>query len=98
MGLSKYQDMKKNQSKYSLNERQLGVLGSLLKRDGRLNDYFEVAKLRATEYPDSFGAHLNLANVYVERGEKSHAKEELNKCLEIDPDNPTALRRLEELP
>jgi tetratricopeptide (TPR) repeat protein len=96
-GIEYYYNMKSDFINYSLNERQLGVLGSLLKRDGRLNDYLEVAKLRVIEYPKSFGAHLNLANIYIERGDKSLAREELNICLEIDEDNPTALRKLEEL-
>ena len=96
-GLERYNQMKEQPDTYNLNERHLAVLGSLLKKDGRLNDNLEVAKLRAEEYPDSFGAHLNLANIYIERGEKSLASEELNICLEISPDNPTALRKLEEL-
>jgi len=96
-GIALYKEMKLDSTEYKLNERQLSVLGSLLKRDGRLNDNLEVAKLRVEEYPESFGAHLNLANIYIERGDKSLAKEELNKCLEVDPDNPTAMRKLEEL-
>jgi tetratricopeptide (TPR) repeat protein len=96
-GIAQYIEMKEDSMKFNLNERQLGVLGSLLKRDGRLNDYMEVAKLRVDEYPESFGAHLNLANIYIDRGEKTFAREELNKCLEIDEDNPTILRKLEEL-
>jgi tetratricopeptide (TPR) repeat protein len=96
-GIERYQNMKIDTIRYNLNERQLGVLGSRLKRDGRLNDYFEIARIRAQDYPNSFGAHLNLANIHIERGEKSQAREELNKCLEIDPENPTAMRRLEEI-
>ena len=96
-GMTILSEMRAGSLKYQVKERHHGVLGLKLKRDGRLNDHFEVAKLRVEEYPESFRAHLSLASIFVERGEKSLAREELNKCLAIDPDNPTVLRKLEEL-
>jgi len=95
--LALYYQMKQDSSKYDVNERHLRVLATLLKKDGRLNNSFEIVKLRVNEYPDSFGAHMQLAEVYVERGGKKLAIDELNQCLEINEGNAAALRMLEEL-
>jgi len=83
-----YNRMKSDDSaKYFLNERQLKILAGSLRNDGRLNGHFEMTRLWAEEYPKSLEAHFMLASVH----------KELNRCLEIDPDNEVVLNRLAEL-
>ena len=92
-----YERMKRDSSKYNLNERQLLILTSKLKNDGRLNDYFDFARIRAAEYPMSFGAHFNLGTIYADRGDKQSALNEYRICLEIDPKNPAAISKVNDL-
>ncbi len=89
-----YTQIKNDTVHYTMHERQLSVLSGLLKNDGRLNDTFEVIKLRASEYPESFGAHFALGNTYEERGDKKEAITAFRKCLELSPENPAATNKL----
>lgn len=78
-----------------LNEKQLVKLSQLLEDDGRLNDKFSLAKYRAKLYPDSFGAHYALARIYETRGDKKLMRSELQKCLQIDPDNEALMEKID---
>jgi len=92
-----YDHLKSDTSgKYSLNEKQLKTVAGLLRNDGRLNDHFAMIRLHTEEYPGSIEAHFALASIYNERGEKANAIKELNRCLEIDPENQVVLHRLVE--
>jgi len=93
-----YEEMKADETGlYDLNENQLMILGGKLRNDGRLNDFYEVALMRVNEFPESIGAHFAIASVYEERGQKNLAIEAYEKCLELVPDNPAVLAKLEEL-
>ena len=89
-----YDDLKIDTVHYTMHERQLSVLAGLLKNDGRLNDAFEVLKLRASEYPESFGAQFALGSTYEERGDKKEAIAAFKRCLEISPENQAATNKL----
>ncbi len=89
-----YDHLKNDTVHYTMHERQLTALSGLLKNDGRLNDAFAVMKLRAKDYPDSFGAHFALGSTYEERGDKKEAITEFRRCLEISPENPAATNKL----
>ncbi len=91
--LADYQSMESN-PRYHLHERQLMILGSKLKNDGRLNDWFEVTKLRAQKYPESFSALFALGSAHEDRGERKLAITAYKKCLVISPQNPAAQSKL----
>jgi hypothetical protein len=94
--ITRYNHMKETDS-YQLNERQLMILGSQLKKDGRLNDWFDVVQLRVSEYPESFSANFALGAAYEERGQKSKALQAYLDCLLVSPDNPAAVVKVRQL-
>ena len=48
-------------------------------------------------YPDSANAHFDLANSYLETGDKQHAREEFTKALQLYPGNTETRAALEKL-
>lgn len=78
-------------------ERQLMILGSRLKNDGRLNDWFDIVALRAKQYPNSFSAQFALGSSHEERGEQKLALAAYQEALRVSPENPAALSKVQAL-
>ena len=74
-------------------------IGCYLMEQGRLDDavsWFEQAK-RAARYEPRHFPYLNLGRLHAARGEYAEAILEFQGALEESPDDPVALRFLEEL-
>lgn len=74
-------------------------IGAYLIQQGRHNDaipWLESAK-RAKRYATRHFAYLNLGRVYLARGEKMRALDELAKALELSPGEPSILKELQRI-
>jgi tetratricopeptide (TPR) repeat protein len=74
---------------------KLGVVyGKKGELDKAIATFKKVLSLFPVEYAST---HVNLATSYSLKGEKKKAQEELKRALELDPDNPRALYKLQQL-
>jgi len=74
-------------------------IGVYLMRMGLLDDaipWLQEAKLAKRYEPRHF-PYINLGRIYIEKGNQSLALEEFVHALDLDPENPTALKGIADL-
>jgi tetratricopeptide (TPR) repeat protein len=70
---------------YYVDEDDLRRLGEELFRKGdKLNEAVEVFRLAEREFPESYIAHANLGEAYIESGEVEHGRTHLKRAQELN--------------
>jgi tetratricopeptide (TPR) repeat protein len=82
---------------FDFGEGSLVELGLALSRRGRHEDAIRILQLNVERFPKSPRAHDGLADGYREAGRKEDAIQTYRTILELEPENRSARRRLEEL-
>ena len=73
-------------------------LGIIYGRRGELKEAIAVFKKVQSSFPVEYASiHINLATCYMLQGDDREARKELNRALEMEPDNLRALYKLTEL-
>ncbi|MCP4218000.1 MAG: serine hydrolase [bacterium] len=93
-----YYRLKKEEfDKWSFDERQLNRLGYFLLNTKRFDRAIGIFKVNVAEFPKSANAYDSLAEAYMKKGDKTQAKENFRKSLELNPKNENAVKMLEKL-
>ncbi len=82
---------------FDFRERVLLNLAQQLQATGKNDDALEMLKLNSEFYPDSWMNHLQMAELYLAKGEKILAIAHYKKSLASNPNNPPVQKKLEEL-
>jgi hypothetical protein len=82
---------------YDFRDRMLNRLSQQLQTAGRNDDAIAILRLNTQVNPQSALAHFFLGEIYLAKGEKALAMENYKKALSLEPANPFAKKRLEEL-
>ncbi|MFQ5952927.1 MAG: tetratricopeptide repeat protein [Candidatus Omnitrophota bacterium] len=76
----------------------LEKLGVVYGRQGDLDKAIATFKQVLSSFPVEYAStHINLATCYSLKGDKERARRELERALELDPEDPRALYKLTEL-
>ena len=62
------------------------ILGSILKKRGRLNDALEINRKTVSIFPKSAKAHNNMGNTFKKLNRMDDAASSYRKAIELDPD------------
>jgi dienelactone hydrolase len=92
-----YASLQKQDSTFKLDETRINSWATDLLDERHVPEALELFKLNATLYPDSGDVYSSLAQAYEASGQAQLAIENYQKCLEKDPDNFDALRKVKEL-
>lgn len=95
--LKNYRKDRKEDGKNAMKEWEMNRLGYLVLRLKKVDDAIEVFKQNVIDFPQSPGSWDSLAEAYLIKGDKELALVYYKKALELDPENKTAVLRLEEL-
>jgi predicted Zn-dependent protease len=82
---------------YDFREGALNRLSQQLQAAGKTDDAIAILKLNVQVNPNSALALFFLGEIYLAKGEKALAMENYKKALSLEPANPFAKKRLEEL-
>lgn len=83
---------------YNFDESEFGLLGfNLIVVENRIDEAIEVFKLNTEAYPKSFMAYFYLGDAYMRKGDKEKAILNLERSLELNPDNNQAKEMLKRL-
>lgn len=80
-----------------LPENVLNTLGYFLMGNKRMNDAIEIFKFNVQSYPKSANVYDSLGEAYMKSGQKQLAIENYKKSLELNPDNPNAVKYIKEM-
>jgi hypothetical protein len=92
-----YRAMQKDQIDFKLDEVALNYWANELIDDGHLPEALALLKLNAQIHPDSSAAHANLADAYLQSGQRELAADSYKTSLEKDTSNSPVKRKLGEL-
>jgi len=81
----------------SVNERMLNEIGYRLLGNNKIREAVKVFKLNVKLYPNSANVYDSLGEAFLKAGEKELAKKNYEKSLELNPENASAKKTLEEL-
>lgn len=91
----KYWDLKRaNSPRYAPDENTLLVFGYSLLAANKIQDAIEALTLEVQEYPDYWSGYDVLADMYMLTGDKQPALQNLEKAIELNPDNQGAIEKL----
>ena len=96
----KYEELRKQyygSFVFDFSEAPLNRVGRSYLDDGKVTDGIEVMKLNEKYFPASGQVQFWLAELYLKSGAKPEALLRYKKCLELDPENDDAKKRIEEL-
>jgi len=82
---------------YDFREGALNRLAQKLQAAGKNDDAIALLTLNTQVNPKSALAYFFLGEIYLAKGEKALAMENYKKALSLEPDNPFAKKRFEEL-
>ncbi|MGH7595282.1 MAG: c-type cytochrome [bacterium] len=82
---------------YDFRDGTLNRLSQQLQAAGKNDEAIAILKLNAQVNPQSVLAHFFLGEIYLAKGEKALAMENYKKALSLEPTNPFAKKRVEEL-
>lgn len=82
---------------YADEETELNTLGYRLLGEGRYDQAIAVLELNVSEHPESVNAYDSLGEAYQKAGQTDRAVRSYRKALQLDPSNPNAKARLEQL-
>ncbi len=99
--LAQYKDLKTKYyggSAFDFRDNSLNMLGSRLLQSEKVDDALKIAQFNEELFPQSAGVYSLLGEIYMKKGDKQNAVENLKKSLELNPRNRNAsemLRKLE---
>ncbi len=70
--------------KYYVDEDDLRQLGEEFFMNGKLEEALEVFRLCEREFPESYTAHANVGEAYIEKGEVEHGRRHLQRSQELN--------------
>jgi CubicO group peptidase (beta-lactamase class C family) len=97
--IKQYELLKNEHSEeYNFSESELNMLGYyLLENKKKTEDAIEIFKLNLDVYPKYANGYDSLAEAYMKSGKKDLAIKNYAKSLELDPNNTSAVEKLNEL-
>jgi len=96
--ITKYHQLKESKNdQYKFNKWELNNLGYELIRLERVSEAVKIFKLNVDSYPDYAGAYSGLGEAYRLNENKDLAIENLQKSLELYPDNKRIKEKLKQL-
>ena len=96
--IEKYHEIKLNKKiGFKFNEWELNNLGYMLLGKDMIIEAIEIFKLNVEEYPDASNPYDSLGEAYMIEGQKELAIKNYEKSLELNPNNTSAVKILEEL-
>lgn len=96
----KYEELRKQyygSFVFDFSEAPLNRLGRSFLDDGKVTDGIEILKLNEKYFPASGQVQFWLGELYLKSGAKPEALLRYKKCLELDPENEDAKKKIEEL-
>jgi len=94
---SVYAEMKKATPSFSLRENEISDWGYELVARGRIKEAVEIFKLNVELYPASSNVYASLGEAYMNDGNRELAIRNLEKSVELDPQNAFNLQFLKKL-
>lgn len=82
---------------YDFREAQLNILGYILLRNQMIKEAIEIFKLNTEAYPESANVYDSLGEGYIANGNIQLAKQNYQKCLELNPGSENAKEMLKKL-
>jgi len=82
---------------YDFRDSVLNRLAQRLDGAGKSDDAIVILKVNAQVNPNSAMAYFFLGEIYLAKGEKALALENYKKTLSLEPDNPFAKQKIDEL-
>jgi len=82
---------------YDFGPYELSELGAHLLREKKIREAIQIFELNAEEFPRWWWAYEDLAEAYMQAGEKQLAARSYKRSLELDPLNENALIKLKQL-
>jgi len=96
--IEKYYELKTNsENEYNFNEYELNNLGYLLLEKNLVKEAIEIFILNVKEYPESSHRYGSLGKAYMVDGQIELAIKNLEKSIELNPDNDFAKKMLMKL-
>jgi predicted Zn-dependent protease len=96
--ISQYRELKKASPKdFDFRPAELNRLGYALLQAERVEDAIKVFQLNIEAYPENANGYDSLAEAYAAKGEKTLAIKNYAKSLELDPNNASAVEKLNQL-
>src|SRR5262245_26103230 len=99
-GIAKYRELRQRYYggfSFDFGEKPLINLAQQLQAGGKYDEALAVLKLSGEFHPDSWMGYFQLAEIYLTKGDKVLAIENYKKSLALNPENPPAKKRLEDL-
>jgi hypothetical protein len=99
-GIDKYRELRQKYYggfTFDFGERTLNNLAQQLQGGGKNDEAIAILKLNAEFYPNSWMVYFQLAEIYSAKGDKALAMESYKKSLALNPENPLAKKKLEDL-
>ncbi|MFV8347520.1 serine hydrolase [Flavobacterium sp. ZB4P13] len=87
----------KNSNTYAINENEMNSAGYQLLQTGKEKEAIEVFKLNTEAFPQSGNAYDSLGEAYLKNGDKKLAIFNYKKSVELDPNNESGKKVLEEI-
>ncbi|MDP1801611.1 MAG: M56 family metallopeptidase [Bacteroidota bacterium] len=95
-GLAYYKKAK-DSSNYFITEIDMSYAGSQLIENGKTKEAIALLKLDTEKFPDNFNAYDTYAEALLKAGDKTNAKENFKKSVQLNPGSQNGLKRLKEL-
>jgi tetratricopeptide (TPR) repeat protein len=99
-GIDKYRELRQKYYggfTFDFGERTLNNLAQQLQAGGKNDEAIAILKLNAELYANSWMVYFQLAEIYSTKGDKILAMENYKKSLALNPENPPAKKKLEDL-
>ena len=95
--ITKFDEILSNRDHYILNESELNTLGYRYASQHKYNEAISVLKMNVKAFPDSWNVYDSLGEIYSWIKYNDQAIENLNKSLEINPNNENAIKNLSQV-
>ena len=93
-----YQDLKAREDReYNFAEDELNSLGYMLLYRGKVDDAIEVFELNVMAYPQAWNAYDSLGEAYLASGNRSLARSNYERSVQLNPKNETGIAQLTKL-
>ena len=93
-----YRDLRtRGAERYRFDEHQLNRLGYELLGRGRVDDAIAAFELNVEAYPEAWNPHDSLGEAYRAAGRRAESLASYRRSLELNPDNASAAKAIEEL-
>lgn len=84
-------------ARHTTSSSELNTYGYILLSQNKLNEAIQIFRINTLAYPKDANTFDSLGEAYRKAGNIELAKENYQKVIELEPDNETALKALEEI-